>query len=212
MPKDDQKCEAARNQVLASLSDAEKEKFHKLEELIKNTGDDLTLHRAVGKFVTDSGLLKKVNMRMLSWACGFASDSSLGKKVRLAKDFTADKIKQLQAWGVPLGAVQDTVKLRDAEKRWAILKDAGANHWTAADVRRLLKSTVDSPHPYGGRPRKKLQSHGPEVDLEELVGLTTTWLEHFNVLGKNLQKRKELFALLKKAAAALGKFRDAAQS
>ncbi|MBM4072096.1 MAG: hypothetical protein FJ271_24695 [Planctomycetes bacterium] len=204
--------EIVRNRVLAALDDGEREKFTELGEMLKNVSDNLTWHRAVGKFVNDSGLLDKVTLRELSWACGFKSDNSLGLRVQLCQDFTADQVKQLQSWQIPLGVVKATRTVKDAKKRWAALLNAKQHHWTAVEVRRKLRAKMPSPHPHGGRPRKKAQTYGAKVDLAELVRLSKAWLHIYEAAKTSIKGRKGLLAMVQKAAVAMRRLIDAVES
>lgn len=209
MPKVEQ--ETARTEVLAKLNDAEREKFYKLEELLKSPNDDdLTWHHGIGKFIVESGLAGKVALNLLSHGCGF-SDNTFGRKVRLYRDFNAKEVERLQKWRIPFGVLVATVIVSNSDERWKVLLQAKENRWTEPELRGHLKSKYSSPHRHGGRPRKKPQAYSDEVNLDRLIRLSQTWLENYAAVWKEMRASKKLKILMTKVTAALGELVKAAE-
>ena len=117
------------------------------------------------------------------WSRGLAealgrSPELLAKAWRLAELYPArDDVAGLEALGVNWTRLYFAFAIGDQEKRHALLRRAVRERWPDQQLRFTVQQRFPSKRGgVGGRPRRPVTSHGPEVTLRELERLSRRWL------------------------------------
>jgi hypothetical protein len=146
--------------------------FDALARLIADPRDDLAWHHAVGLCVQR---LRPEQTRGTNWSGKLAealgpSKELLEKSLRFTELYPEDKdVQPMVQMGVNWTRLYFSFAVPDEKARHTLLREAVANNWSDADLRFAVQQRYPSKRRgVGGRPRRKLTGHGPEVALREL--------------------------------------------
>jgi hypothetical protein len=150
--------------------------FEELGRLIDSPRDDLAWHHRVGELV---GRLRPQGPRGSQWVRGLAealgpSPELLAKARRFAQLYpTPRDVRELEAMGVNWSRLYIAFAVPDKRDRHALLRRAVRERWPDQRPDQRLRFTVQQrSHSkrggVGGRPRRPVTGHGPEVTLREL--------------------------------------------
>jgi len=155
--------------------------FDELGRLIDSPRDDLPWHHRVGELV---GRLRPESWRGTRWTVGLAealgpSPELLAKARRFAQLYpTQEAVRELEAMGVNWTRLYISFAVSDQEKRHALLRRAVDEGWSNQQLRFTVQQRFPSRRRgVGGRPRRPVTSHGPEVTLRELGRQCRRWLD-----------------------------------
>jgi hypothetical protein len=159
---------------------AQRRAFDELGRLIDSPRDDLAWHHRVGALV---GRLRPEGPRGSQWARRLAgalgpSPELLAKARRFAELYPARQdVAELEAMGVNWTRLYFAFAISDREKRHALLRRAVRERWSDQQLRFTVQEFYPSKRRgVGGRPRRPVSSHGPEVALRELGRQCRRWL------------------------------------
>jgi hypothetical protein len=99
--------------------------------------------------------------------------------VRFHKEYpVAGDVRELKKMGVDYTRVSLSLAVPDRDRRHALLREAQDQDWLAQQLRFELQRRFPGPRRgSGGRPRRPLESYGPEITLRELERVTRRWLD-----------------------------------
>jgi hypothetical protein len=146
--------------------------FDALARLIDDPRDDLAWHHAVGVRVAK---LRPDQPHGTRWVPQLAealgpSKELLAKSLRFTELYPGEEdIAALVKMGVNWTRLYFSFAVPDRTERHALLDEAVAKRWSDTDLRFAVQQRFHSKRRgVGGRPRRKLTGHGPEVALREL--------------------------------------------
>jgi hypothetical protein len=165
--------EAVRQKYRQTLPGPKQEKaFGALARLIDDPRDDLAWHHAVGVHV---GRLRPDQPHGTHWVRQLAealgpSKELLGKSLRFTELYPREEdVAALEKMGVNWARLYFSFAVPDPEARHALLREAVANNWSDENLRLTIQQRFPSKRRgVGGRPRREITGHGPEVALREL--------------------------------------------
>jgi hypothetical protein len=154
--------------------------FDELGRLIDSPRDDLAWHHRVGQLVLR---LRPEGPRGSQWARGLAealgpSPELLAKARRFAELYPARKdVRGLEAMGVNWTRLYFAFAVPGRRDRHALLRRAVRERWSDQQLRFTAQQRSHSKRRgVGGRLRRPVTSHGPEVSLRELGRQCRRWL------------------------------------
>jgi hypothetical protein len=154
--------------------------FDELGRLIDSPRDDLAWHHRVGALV---GRLRPEGRRGTRWSRRLAealgpSPELLAKARRFAELYPTRKdVRELEAMGVNWTRLYFAFAVPDERDRHALLREAMRDRWSDQQLRFTVQQRFPSKRRgVGGRPRREVTSHGPEVTLRELERQCRRWL------------------------------------
>jgi hypothetical protein len=168
--------------------------FDKLGRLIDSPRDDLAWHRRVGELV---GRLRPEVQRGLGWARRLAealgpSPELLAKARRFAELYPSHKdVRELEEMGVNWTRLYFAFAAPNKRDRHALLRKAVRERWPDQRLRFTVQQCFPSKRRgVGGRPRRDLTSHGPEVTLRELGRQCRRWLDFHEQAWKGVRDQE----------------------
>jgi hypothetical protein len=154
--------------------------FDELGRLVDSPRGDLAWHHRVGQLVLR---LRPEGPRGSQWARGLAealgpSPGLLAKARRFAELYPARKdVAELEAMGVNWSRLYFAFAVPDKRDRHALLREAVRERWPDQRLRFTVQERSHSKRGgVGGRPRRPVTGHGPEVTLRELERQCRRWL------------------------------------
>jgi hypothetical protein len=158
-----------------------KRAFDDLAKLIDAPQDTLAWHHQMGRLV---GQLRPENPRGTQWSRKLAqalgpSPELLEKSLRFAKEYpTKKELGILEGMGVNWTRLYFSFVVEDRAQRHALLQEALREHWSDKTLRLTIQERYPSNRRgVGGRKRKAVTGHGPEVALREMERQCRTWKE-----------------------------------
>jgi hypothetical protein len=155
--------------------------FDELGHLIDSSRDDLAWHHRVGQLVLR---LRPEGPRGSQWVLGLAealgpSPGWLAKARRFPELYPARQdVRELEAMGVNWSRLYFSFAVPDKRDRHALLRRAVHERWPDQQLRFTVQQRFPSKRGgVGGRPRRPVTGHGPEVTLRELERQCRRWLE-----------------------------------
>jgi hypothetical protein len=131
--------------------------------------------RVVSRIVGDRAAYGANRVERLAEALDL-STATLYKPARFAAEFTADDVTELDRLGLSWTVVSFAFSLPTSD-RMDFLRKAARENWTAQKTRFAAQQRTGGPK-LKGRPRKRVESRGPLLDLAELLRRTQAWREH----------------------------------
>jgi hypothetical protein len=169
-----------RRSYRQDLSGPQQRAFDELGRLIDSPRDDLAWYHRVGQLV--GRLRPEVPrgtrwVRRLSEALGPSPDL-LAKARRFAELYpTQEAFRELEDRGVNWTRLYFAFAVPDKRDRNALLRRAVRERWSDQQLRFTVQELYPSKRGgVGGRPRRPVTSHGPEVTLRELERQCRRWL------------------------------------
>jgi hypothetical protein len=155
--------------------------FDELGRLIDGPRDDLPWRHRVGELVgrlRPEGPRGSQSTRGLAEALG-PSPGLLAKARRFAELYPKrEDVQELEAVGVNWTRLYLAFAVPDKRDRHALLREAVRERWTDQQLRFTVQQPSHSKRGgVGGRPRRRVASHGPEVTLRELGRQCRRWLD-----------------------------------
>ena len=199
--------------------------FDELGRLIDGPRDDLAWHHRVGQLV---GRLRPEGPRGTRWLRGLAealgpSRDLLAKVRRFAELYPSRQdVAELEAMGVNWSRLYVAFAVPDKRDRHELLREAVRERWTDQQLRFAVQQRFPSKRGgVGGRPRRPVTSHGPEVTVRELGRQCRRWLGFHGqawqgVKGRDWRlfvrswPREDLDALLRLLSSADGALKEVA--
>jgi hypothetical protein len=171
-----------RRRYRRTLPDPEHQRaFDELGDLIDSPQDDLAWHHRVGEVV---GRLRPVGRRGTQWTRGLAealgpSPELLAKARRFAELYSSpEDVRKLEDMGINWTRLYFAFAVPGRRDRHALLRRAVRERWTDQQLRFTVQQRFPSKRRgVGGRPRRRVTSHGPEVTLRELGRQCRRWLD-----------------------------------
>jgi hypothetical protein len=155
--------------------------FDELGRLVDSPRDDLAWHHRVGQLVLR---LRPEGPRGSQWVRGLAealgpSPEWLAKARRFAELYPARKdAAELEAMRVSWTKLYVAFAVPGRRDRHALLRWAVRERWSDQQLRFTVQERSHSKRGgVGGRPRRPVTGHGPEVTLRELERQCRRWLE-----------------------------------
>jgi hypothetical protein len=155
--------------------------FDELGRLVDSPRDDLPWHHRVGELV---GRLRPERWRGTRWTAGLAealgpSPQLLAKARRFAQLYpTRQDVAKLEAMGVNWTRLYFSFAVPNKRDRHALLREAVSERWPDQQLRFTVQQRFPSRRRgVGGRPRRPVSSHGPEVTLRELGRQCRRWVD-----------------------------------
>jgi hypothetical protein len=140
--------------------------------------------------------LRPEGPRGSQWARGLAealgpSPGLLAKARRFAQLYPARKdVAELEAMGVNWSRLDFAFAVPDKRDRHALLREAVSERWTDQRLRFTVQERSHSKRGgVGGKPRRPVTSHGPEVTLRELERQCRRWLAFHEGAWQGLKGR-----------------------
>ena len=154
--------------------------FDELGHLIDSSRDDLAWHHRVGQLVLR---LRPEGLRGTRWVLGLAnalgpSPEWLAKARRFAELYPSQEdVRELEAMGVNWTRLYFAFAVPGRRDRHALLREAVRERWPDQQLRFTVQELYPSKRGgVGGRPRRPVTGHGPEVTLRELERQCRRWL------------------------------------
>jgi hypothetical protein len=154
--------------------------FDELGRLIDSPRDDLPWHHRVGQLV---GRLRPEEPRGTRWSRRLAealgpSLDLLAKARRFVELYPSrEDVQGLEAMGVNWTRLYFAFAVPGRQDRHALLRRAVRERWTDQQLRFTVQQRSHSKRGgVGGRPRRPVTSHGPEVTVRELERQCRRWL------------------------------------
>ena len=170
-----------RRSYRQDLSGPQQRAFDKLGDLIDSPRDDLAWYHRVGRLV---GRLRPEGPRGTRWVLGLAealgpSPELLAKARRFAELYPARQdVAELEAMGVNWTRLYFAFAVPGRRERHALLRRAVRERWSNQQLRFTVQQRFPSRRRgVGGRPRRPVSSHGPEVTLRELGRQCRRWVD-----------------------------------
>jgi hypothetical protein len=155
--------------------------FDELGRLIDSPRDDLPWHHRVGELV---GRLRPERWRGTRWtrrlaeALGPSRDLLAKTRLFAALYPSREDVQELEAMGVNWSRLYFSFSVPDKRDRHALLREAVSERWPDQQLRFTVQERSRSRRGgVGGRPRRPVTIHGPEVALRELERLCRRWLD-----------------------------------
>jgi hypothetical protein len=155
--------------------------FDRLVRLLTDPRDSLAWHHEVGRLV---GQFRPEDPRGTRWSRKLAdalgpSPELLEKSLRFAELYhTTEDFQELEGMGVNWTRLYFAFVIKDPEARHALLREAVNEGWSDKDLRLTIQQRYPSNRRgVGGRRRRAVQSHGPEVALREMERQSRAWAE-----------------------------------
>jgi hypothetical protein len=176
--------ETDRRQYREQLQRPEQRRaFDGLVKLIAAPKDTLAWHHEVGSLVAQ---FRPENPRGTQWSRELAkalgpSAELLEKSLRFTKEYpTPGDFAELERMGVHWTRLYFSFVIKDEKARHALLREAVDEDWSD----RQLRLTIQERYPsnrrgVGGRPRRAVTGHGPEVALREMGWQCRNWAESY---------------------------------
>jgi hypothetical protein len=103
---------------------------------------------------------------------------------------TQEAVRELEAMGVNWTRLYISFAVSDPEKRHALLDRAVNKRWSNQRLRFTVQERSRSKRGgVGGRPRRRVASHGPEVTLRELGRQCRRWLDFHEQAWQGVKDR-----------------------
>jgi hypothetical protein len=154
--------------------------FDELGRLIDSPRDDLPWHHEVGALV---GRLRPEGQRGSQWARRLAealgpSPEWLAKARRFVELYPSrEEVRELEDLAINWTKLYFAFAVPGRRDRNALLRRAVRERWTDQQLRFTVQQRFPSKRGgVGGRPRRPVTSHGPEVTLRELERQCRRWL------------------------------------
>jgi hypothetical protein len=169
-----------RQAFLRKLTPPQRAAFDKLARKLATPGADLDRYHALGGLIERLLPAARAERGRVLWlrepaeALG-CSHTTLQKALRFHQEYPRPKdVRKLQALGVGWTLVCIAFAVHKPGERHDLLAEAGREGWTPEQMRfEVQRRHPTRRHGIGGRPRRKVRGHGPEVTLRELGRLTT---------------------------------------
>jgi hypothetical protein len=173
--------EAVRRRYRETLpGERQRRAFDELGRLIDSPRDDLAWHHNVGELVRR---LRPEGRRGTQWSRGLAealgpSRDLLAKARRFAQLYpTRRDVRELKGMGVNWTRLYFAFAVPDKRVRHALLRRAVRERWPDQRLRFAVQQRSHSKRGgVGGRPRRPVTVHGPEVTVRELGRQCRRWL------------------------------------
>ena len=169
-----------RRSYRQDLSGPQQRAFDELGRLIDSPRDDLAWYHRVGQLV---GRLRPEVPRGTRWSRRLSealgpSPELLAKARRFAQLYPArEDVRELEAMGVNWSRLCFAFAVPDKRDRHALLREAVRERWPDQRLRFTVQERSHSKRGgVGGRPRRPVTGHGPEVTLRELERQCRRWL------------------------------------
>jgi hypothetical protein len=176
-----------------TLSGEQRRAFDELGNLIDSARDDLAWHHRVGELV---GQLRPKVQRGTEWVHNLGkalgpSAALLAKARRFAQLYPTQKaVRELEAMRANWTRLYISFAVSDQEKRHALLDRAVNKRWSNQRLRFTVQERSRSKRGgVGGRPRRPVASHGPEVTLRELERQCRRWLDFHEQAWRGVKDR-----------------------
>jgi hypothetical protein len=162
------------------LTASQKTAFDALGRLVAAPRADLgwrhTIGRRIVRLIQDEGHHGLGWFDLLSEALG-PSPSMLRKAARFAALYPSEaSLQVLEEMRVDWTLLELTFSVGDEDKRHQLLQQAVNEGWSGQDLRFEVQRRFPSRRGgVGGRPRRPLSAHGPEVTLRELTRWNRRW-------------------------------------
>ena len=162
------------------LGERQRHAFDELGRLIDSPRDDLAWHHRVGQLVLR---LRPEGPRGTRSTVGLAealgpSPEWLAKARRFAELYPSQEdVRELEAMGVNWTRLYFAFAVPGRRDRHALLREAVRERWPDQQLRFTVQEHYPSKRGgVGGRPRRPVTGHGPEVTLRELERQCRRWL------------------------------------
>jgi hypothetical protein len=167
--------------------------FDELGSLIDSPRDDLAWHHRVGELV---GRLRPEGPRGTPWARGLTealgpSPELLAKARRFAELYPKrEDVQELEGMGVSWTRLYLVFAVPGRRDRHALLREAVRGRWSDQQLRFTVQQRFPSKRGgVGGRPRRPVTSHGPEVTLRDLGRQCRRWLDFHEQAWQGVKER-----------------------
>jgi hypothetical protein len=186
-----------RQAFLRKLSPPQRAAFDGLAATLATPGADLGRYHAIGGLIERMLPAERTERGRVLWmrepaeALG-CSHTTLQKALRFRQEYPRPKdVRKLQAQGVGWTLVCIAFAVRDPGERHDLLAEAGREGWTPEQMRfEVQRRHPTRRHGIGGRPRRKLRGHGPEVTLRELGRLSRRWLDFHDAVWLKVKEKE----------------------
>jgi hypothetical protein len=175
------------------LGERQRRAFDELGSLIDSPQDDIAWHHEVGALV---GRLRPEVPRGSQWTRRLSealgpSPDLLAKAGRFAELYpTRRDVRELEAMGVNWTRLYFAFAVPGRRDRHALLRRAVHERWSDQQLRFAVQQRSDSKRGgVGGRPRRPVTSHGPEVTLRELERQCRRWLDFHEQAWQGVKER-----------------------
>jgi hypothetical protein len=175
--------EEVRREYRASLRQpGQRAAFDRLVRLLSDPRDSLAWHHEVGTLVRQ---FRPEDPRGTQWSRKLAdalgpSPELLEKSLRLTELYpTTEDFQELEGMGVNWTRLYFSFVVADREDRHALLRQAVRERWTDRQLRLTIQQRYPSKRRgVGGRKRRAVTGHGPEVALREMERQSRAWAEN----------------------------------
>ena len=167
--------------------------FDQLARLIDDPRADLVWHYQVGTLVRQ---LRPEDRRGTQWSRKLAeglgpSRELLEKALRFAELYPSEKsVRKLENMNVNWSSLYRVFMVRDENERHALLRRAASERWNDQELRQTIQREYPSKRKgLGGRPRRSITCHGPEVALCAMGRLSRIWTASYEGYWSELAEK-----------------------